>query len=159
MIPRRQAIRMSLATLALAAVAVISGCGMMKPSSTSVPAANLVALTTQLGAANQVPPNASPATGTVDAVLNRDTNLLRWKVSYTGLSGPASAAHFHGPAAAGANAGVVLPWPSPVTSPMEGSATLTPAQAAELVAGRWYANIHTAANPGGEIRGQMMIRN
>jgi hypothetical protein len=159
MIPRRQALRLSLATLAVSALAVVGGCGMMKPSSTTMPGANLVALSTQLRAANQVPPNASQASGTVDAVLNRDTNLLRWKVNYTGLSGPATAAHFHGPAAPGANAGVVLPWPSPVTSPMEGSATLTPAQVAELVAGRWYANIHTAANPGGEIRGQMMVRN
>ncbi|MEO8012853.1 CHRD domain-containing protein [Polaromonas sp.] len=159
MIPRRQALRLSLATLTVSALAVISGCGMMKPSSTSMSGANLVALSTQLRAANEVPPNASQGSGSVDAVLNKDTNLLRWKVSYTGLSGPATAAHFHGPAAAGANAGVVLPWPSPVASPMEGSATLTPAQAAELMAGRWYANIHTAANPGGEIRGQMMVRN
>ena len=159
MIPRRQALRLSFATLTVSALAVISGCGMMKPSSTAMSGANMVALSTQLRAANEVPPNASQATGTVDAVLNRDTNLLRWKVNYTGLSGPATAAHFHGPAAAGANAGVVLPWPGPVISPMEGSATLTPAQVAELVAGRWYANIHTAANPGGEIRGQMMVRN
>jgi hypothetical protein len=159
MIARRQALRLSIATLTVSALAVISGCGMMKPSSTSMAGANLVALSTQLRAASEVPPNASQASGTVDAVLNRETNLLRWKVNYTGLSGPATAAHFHGPAAVGANAGVVLPWPNPVTSPMEGSATLTPAQAAELVAGRWYANIHTAANPGGEIRGQMMVRN
>ncbi|CDS48998.1 CHRD domain containing protein [Polaromonas sp. CG9_12] len=143
----------------MSALAVISGCGMMKSSSTSMPDANLVALSTQLRASNEVPPNASQASGTVDAVLNKDSNQLRWKVSYTGLSGPATAAHFHGPAAAGANAGVVLPWAGPVTSPMEGTATLTPAQAAELVAGRWYANIHTAANPGGEIRGQMTVRN
>ena len=159
MIPRRQALRLSLATLTVSALAVISGCGMMKPSSTAMPGANMVALNTQLRAANEVPPNASQATGTVDAVLNKDTNLLRWKVIYTGLSGPVTGAHFHGPAAVGANAGVVLPWPGPVTSPMEGSATLTPAQVAELVAGRWYANIHTAANPGGEIRGQMTVRN
>ena len=159
MIPRRQALRLSLATLTVSALAVMSGCGMMQPSSTSMQGANMVAMSTQLRAANEVPPNASQASGTVDAVLNKDTNLLRWKINYTGLSGPATMAHFHGPAAAGANAGVVLPWASPVTSPMEGSATLTPAQVAELVAGRWYANIHTAANPGGEIRGQMMVRN
>jgi hypothetical protein len=64
-------------------------------------------------------------------------------------------AHFHGPAAAGANAGVVLPFANPA-SPIEGQATLTPAQAADLSAGKWYANVHTAANPGGEIRGQML---
>ena len=158
MIPRRQAIRFSLAALAVSAVAVVTGCGMM-PSSKPAPASNLVALSTQLRGANQVPPVASPASGTVDAVFNRDTNQLRWKVIYTGLSGAATAAHFHGPAMAGANAGMVLPWPSPIMSPMEGSATLTAAQAAELIAGRWYANVHTAANPGGEIRGQMTVRN
>ncbi|CAM3627964.1 CHRD domain-containing protein [Polaromonas hydrogenivorans] len=156
MTTRRQATRLCLAALAVAATAAITGCGMMpgKPSSS-----NLIALSTQLRAANEVPPNASQGSGSVDAVLNKDSNLLRWKVNFTGLSGPATAAHFHGPAAVGANAGVVLPWPGPVTSPMEGSATLTPAQAADLVAGRWYANIHTAANPGGEVRGQMTVRN
>jgi len=95
----------------------------------------------------------------VDAVFNKDTSMLRWKVSYSGLTGPATAGHFHGPAAVGTNAGVVLPWGSPITSPMEGSATLTPAQTADLMAGRWYANVHTAANPGGEVRGQMVVRN
>ena len=157
MTTRRQATRLSLAAFTVMAAAAISGCGMMKgqPSSQS----NMVAFTTQLRAANEVPPNASQGSGSVDAMLNKDTNLLRWKVNYTGLSGPATAAHFHGPASAGANAGVVLAWPGPITSPMEGSATLTPAQAADLMAGRWYANIHTAANPGGELRGQMTVRN
>ena len=63
-----------------------------------------------------------------------------------------------GPAPVGANAGVALPFPGQMRSPMEGSATLTAAQVADLMAGRWYANIHTAANPGGEIRGQMTVR-
>ena len=84
--------------------------------------------------------------------------LLRWKVNYAGLTGPATAGHFHGPSNVGANAGVVVPWPGPIGSPMEGSATLTAAQATDLMAGRWYANIHTAANPGGEVRGQMTAR-
>ena len=154
---RRQAVRLSLAALSLVAAAAITGCGMMQGH--SMPASNLVTLSTQLRAASEVPPNASQATGTVDAVFNKDTSQLRWKVSYTGLSGPATAAHFHGPASVGANAGVVLPWPGPIASPMDGSTTLTAAQAAELMAGRWYANIHTAANPGGEIRGQMTVRN
>ncbi len=42
-----------------------------------------------------------------------------------------------------------------MTSPVSGQATLTDAQAADLLAGRWYINLHTAANPGGEIRGQV----
>jgi len=155
---RRQAVRFSVAAFTLAAVAALSGCGMMPSKTSSMPSSNLVAFTTQLRGANEVPPNASQGSGSVDAVLNTDTNLLRWKVNFTGLSGPATMAHFHGPAAIGANAGVVLPWTGPITSPMEGSATLTPMQAADLIAGRWYANIHTAAHPGGEVRGQMTAR-
>lgn len=153
MTTRRYATRLGFAAITLVAAAAITGCGMMNPSS------NLVAFTTQLRAANEVPPNASQGSGSVDAVLNKDTNLLRWKVNYTGLSGAATAGHFHGPAAIGANAGVVLPWPGVMSTPSEGSATLTAAQAADLTAGRWYANIHTAANPGGEVRGQMTVRN
>jgi hypothetical protein len=145
---RRQATRLSL-TAILVAAAALSGCSMMPRQS------SLLAFTTQLRAGNEVPPNASQGTGSVDAVFNKDTNLFRWKANFTGLSGPATAAHFHGPSAVGANAGVALPWPSPIRSPLEGSATLSPAQAADLLAGRWYANIHTAANPAGELRGQM----
>jgi len=119
----------------------------------------MVAFTTQLRGANEVPANASAGTGTVDAALNKDTMLLRWKVSYSGLTGNATAGHFHGPAAVGANSGVALGWANPIANGMEGSATLTAAQAADLMAGKWYANIHTAANPGGEVRGQMTVRN
>ncbi len=139
--------------LATAAMAAMVGCGTPTPSSP------LVAFTTQMRAANEVPVNASIGTGSVDAVLNKETNLFRWKASYSGLSGPATGGHFHGPAAIGVNAGVALPWQMPIRSPLEGRATLTPAQAADLLAGRWYANIHTVANPAGEIRGQMTVRN
>ncbi|MES2980313.1 MAG: CHRD domain-containing protein [Pseudomonadota bacterium] len=145
--------RGALVTLVAAATLLAAGCGMMRPADS-----NMVAFTTQLRGANEVPPVASAGSGQVDAVLNKETNVLRWKLSYTGLTGPATAGHFHGPAAVGANAGVVLPFPGRPTSPMEGSATLTPAQAADLMAGRWYANVHTAAFPGGEIRGQMTSR-
>lgn len=155
MTTRRQATRYSLTALALVAAAAFSGCAMMKPDSS----ANMVAFSTQLRGANEVPANTSGGMGTVDAVLNKNTNLLRWKVNYSGLTGPATMAHFHGPAAMGANAGVALAWPAPIMSPMEGSATLTAAQMADLMAGRWYANIHTAAHPGGEVRGQMIMRN
>ena len=155
MTTHRQIYRLSFAALAIAAAAGLAGCGMMPGQSAS----NMVAMTTQLRGSNEVPANASAGTGSVDAVLNKDTNLLRWKLNYAGLSGPATAGHFHGPAAVGANAGVALGWTGPITSPMEGSATLTAAQVADLMAGKWYANIHTAANPGGELRGQMSVRN
>jgi hypothetical protein len=105
---------------------------------------------------SQVPPNASAGTGTADIDYDAATKKLSWKLTYSGLSGPPTAAHFHGPAEPGKNAGVALAIPSATTSPVEGSATLTDAQAADLAAGKYYINIHTAANPGGEIRGQVM---
>ena len=104
---------------------------------------------------SEVPPNTSAATGTADIDYDAATKKLSWKLTYKGLSGPATAAHFHGPAEAGKNAGVAVAIPNAGTSPVEGSATLTDAQAADLTAGKYYVNVHTAANPGGEIRGQV----
>ena len=103
----------------------------------------------------EVPANTSAGTGTADLDYDAATKKLTWKVTYSGLSGPATAAHFHGPAEAGKNAGVAVAIPNADKSPVEGSATLTDAQAADLLAGRYYVNIHTQANPGGEIRGQV----
>src|SRR5215470_12598219 len=108
-----------------------------------------------LDAKSEVPPNASTATGSADIDYDAATKKLSWKVTYSGLSGPATAAHFHGPAEAGKNAGVAIAIPNAGSSPVEGSATLTEAQAADLESGKYYVNIHTAANPGGEIRGQV----
>ena len=115
-------------------------------------------MTTRLSGASEVPPVASNASGTVELNLNKQTNELSWTVTYTGLSGPATGAHFHGPAMAGANAGVVVPMTGSLTSPIRGTASLTAAQAADLMAGKWYVNLHTAANPNGEIRGQFPAR-
>jgi hypothetical protein len=104
---------------------------------------------------SQVPPNTSAGTGTADLDYDTASKKLSWKITYSGLSGPATAAHFHGPAAAGANAGVKVAIPNATSSPVEGSATLTDEQAADLMGGKYYINVHTAANPGGEIRGQV----
>jgi hypothetical protein len=104
---------------------------------------------------SEVPPNASAGTGTADIDYDAATRKLSWTLTYSGLSGPATAAHFHGPAEPGKNAGVAVAIPNATSSPAEGSATLTDAQAADLMAGKYYVNVHTAANPGGEIRGQV----
>jgi CHRD domain len=102
----------------------------------------------------QVPPNTSAATGTADIDYDPASKKLSWKLTYSGLSGPATAAHFHA-AEAGKNGGVAVAIPNAASSPAEGSATLTDAQAADLLAGKYYVNVHTAAHPGGEIRGQV----
>ena len=117
------------------------------------------AMSARLSGANEVPPTATSASGSVEASLDKKSNELSWTVTYSGLSGPATGAHFHGPAMPGANAGVVVPLTGDMASPMKGKSTLTAAQAADLLAGKWYMNVHTTANPGGEIRGQVNAAN
>ena len=121
----------------------------------TVLAADSTAFGAKLSGANEVPANASPGSGTLEASLDKQTSVLSWTVIYAGLTGPVKAGHFHGPAVAGANAGVALGFTGSVESPVKGSATLTAAQIEDLAAGKWYVNLHTAANPGGELRGQV----
>jgi hypothetical protein len=105
---------------------------------------------------SEVPPTTSTGSGDVLATLDTGKKTLTYTMTYMGLTGPATAAHFHGPAAPGVNAGVVIPIGVPPANPATGTVTLTDAQMKDLEAGKWYANVHTAANKGGEIRGQMM---
>ena len=137
----------------LASTVAFAGCGMM-PSSM---ASETVTFGATLSGAAEVPPTNSAGTGTLVATLNKGSSVLNWRLNFSGLTGPAVAAHFPGPALPGANAGVVVPIPLAMT-PAEGQATLTPAQVADLTAGKWYVNVHTAAHPGGEIRGQVMVK-
>jgi hypothetical protein len=116
-----------------------------------------IQLKADLKASAEVPPKDSAGMGTLTGTLNTETNEFTYHIEFSGLTGPAVAAHFHGPAAEGANAKPQLPIKgSPVTSPIDGKATLTAEQAKDLLDGKWYFNLHTAANPGGEIRGQIM---
>ncbi|MGC1466162.1 MAG: CHRD domain-containing protein [Pseudolabrys sp.] len=134
---------------ALAALACATAVALASPS-----LAATMNFKANLKGSSEVPATTSKGTGSVTATLDTTTKKLTWKGSYAGLSGPATAAHFHGPAASGKNAGVAVPI-SPNASPFEGSATLTDAQIKDLEAGNWYVNVHTAANKGGEIRGQL----
>jgi hypothetical protein len=112
-----------------------------------------------LTGAQQVPPVQTTATGTADLTYDPATRGVTWNVTYNGLSGPATMAHFHGPATAGNNGPPVI-WltekGAAVEGPIKGEATLTPEQAQQFLAGEWYVNVHTQANLKGEIRGQVI---
>jgi hypothetical protein len=131
---------------------LMAGCALLALAGSAFAAEMM--MKTELSAAQEVPPVESAATGTADVTYDDATKTLTWTVEYSGLTGPATAAHFHGPAKEGENAGVAIPIDD-LESPMEGSATLTDEQAQQLADGLLYVNIHTAANPKGEIRGQV----
>jgi CHRD domain len=107
-----------------------------------------------LNGASENPPTTSKGVGAVEASYDSATKTLTWSGTYSGLTGPEMAAHFHGPAAMGVNAGVMVPVEAK-ESPFKGSATLTDAQAKAFADGMIYFNVHTAENKGGEIRGQL----
>jgi hypothetical protein len=122
--------------------------------------ADSVTFKAELRASSQTPPTHSNGTGSVTATYDTNSKVLTWKGTHSDLTGPATSAHFHGPAQAGQSAGVAI-WIStkgtPLPASFEGQATLTDAPAAEMMAGLWYVNIHTARYPAGEIRGQLEL--
>jgi hypothetical protein len=118
--------------------------------------AEVVKYKADLSAKEEVPATDSAGAGKSDLSYDTDSKKLTWSITYEGLTGEATAAHFHGPAAVGANAPPVVPIDGALTSPIAGEATLTDAQAADLAAGMWYFNVHTTKYPDGEIRGQVV---
>ncbi len=108
-----------------------------------------------LTGATEVPPVTAAGTGAAAINVDTATKQASWRVEYSGLSGPATAAHIHCGAAAGANAGVAVPLGNAAASPISGSGAMTDAQLADLAAGKCYVNIHTDKNKGGELRGQL----
>jgi hypothetical protein len=111
----------------------------------------------ELTGAQEVPAVAGTAAGMADITYDPATREVTWSITYSGLSGSATMAHFHGPAMEGKNGPVAI-WltrKSPVDNPIRGEATLTAEQAEQFAVGEWYINVHTRAHPEGEIRGQV----
>lgn len=122
--------------------------------------ADTVALKADLEPSSEVPPRVSHGHGMLDATFDTSSKTLRWTVTYEGLSSSVTAAHFHGPAPVGQNAKIQIPIAkTALRSPIKGSATLDDRQFADLMAGQWYFNLHTAQNPSGELRGQVLPAN
>ena len=116
--------------------------------------AKMLKFTTEMTGAAEVPPNDSAATGTVEVALDTEAKTVTWVCTHEGLSGDMTAAHFHGPATATEAAGPAI---DTTGKTIEGSAAITDEQAAELMAGMYYLNVHTEKLPDGEIRGQLAL--
>lgn len=110
-----------------------------------------------LNGASEAPATKSTGSGEATASLDTATHELSYDVSFKGFASDVTAAHFHGPAEPGKNAGVVVPLGTAPSSPIHGTVKLTPEQEKQMTAGMYYANIHTKNNPSGAIRGQMMV--
>jgi hypothetical protein len=150
-----QAWRAAAAALAIGALAAVSACA---PLQHDAPIARQVQrYEAKLAGAQEVPAVATGASGLARLEYHPRSNMLHWQVSAIGLSGKATAAHIHGPAGPGQNAAAIVPLdvrPATIT----GQLRITPEQATQLESGQWYVNIHTAAYPDGEIRGQLRSR-
>ena len=141
--------------LALASVALIATVARAVAVTVSVEAV--------LSGAGEAPPNDSAATGLMRGTFDRDTRRLAWTVTYSGLSSLPIGAEFHGP----------VPWlgrppeetapaqvatPGDLKSPIRGVGTLDDIQTKDLMAGRWYFNLHSRKFPSGEIRGPVVVK-
>jgi hypothetical protein len=119
----------------------------------------VIPLSASLDGAQEVPPVPTPATGSASMTYDNVSNLLSWTITFSGLIGTTTDAHFHGPAVPGVSAGITVPIPHTdglTADTLIGSATITEAQEAQLLGNLWYINIHSTFRPGGEIRGQVV---
>ena len=136
-------------------IALLSGVAVVALLAAAPASAEMIHYQATVSPSTEVPPNGSKATGHLTATYDTASRTLTYEVGYADLTGPATMAHFHGPAPAGKNAGVMVPITGDLASPIKGSVTLTDDQAKALTNGDMYFNIHTAMNKGGEMRGQV----
>jgi hypothetical protein len=103
-------------------------------------------------------PVTTPATGNITGTYNKDTKVLDYTITWNGLTADPFAAHFHGPAGPEEIASPVVTienFPMTASGTISDRDTLTAEMENQLLGGKWYYNIHTTTNPGGEIRGQV----
>ncbi len=135
--------------LALGTAAILAG-------GVSAANAEVVKMHANLNGASEVPTTDAKGTGQGEFTYNTATKKLDYTITYKDMTGPVTAGHIHGPSTPQGNAGVEVPFKTVSSSPIKGEATLTDKQASDLMSGKTYVNLHTAAHKGGEIRGQIV---
>ena len=118
--------------------------------------AETTSLKADLKGSEEVPPVNSKATGSLTATYDSSSKMLSWKGNVSGLTDEVTAAHFHGPAEAGKEAPPIVPVTGVKSGAFEGSARVDDDKAKIIMDGKSYFNIHTKANPKGEVRGQVV---
>ena len=143
--------------LTLATLTLATACKKDDPATPST-----MQLSGTFASSAEIPAVTTPSTGsgTVSGTFDKSTMLLTYNINFTGLTAPATIAHFHfgdakhmGP--------VFVPFnnvPSATSGTITGSTPLTAAQADSLMLGHVYANIHTVNNKPGEIRSNVVVK-
>lgn len=124
-----------------------------KKAETVTPTTQMVTLTGDLDGKQQVPANNSAGTGTFTGTYDKSTRVITYKIVFQGMTAAPTAGHFH-QGAPGTTGPVSVPFPG-LTSPINGTATLSQADNDKLLAGEFYANLHSSAFPNGELRGNI----
>lgn len=161
------------ALLALAAALVLAACCSVAPLQAPVakpeavpppapshppaPDAHLAAFSADLVGSEASPSGRPAGSGRLVAVYDHKTGLFRWKLAFSGFKGSPRIGLFGGSAKPGAHPVSTLPFGQVIKSPMEGRANLSEAQAADLLAGRWYASIRSSVKSRDEIRGPLVL--
>ncbi len=110
--------------------------------------------------AQEVPAPGAPSGGTASGLVTVDTNTntITYNITCANLNGTINNAHFHGPAAPGATAGVKITLTGDVVgNTIIGSKTFLEADQANILAGLFYLNVHTTLNPAGQVRDQIVL--
>lgn len=127
------------------------------PSSPSKSQAQLAAFSADLVGTDGAPTGRTAGVGRLVAVYDTATGLFRWKIAFSGFKGKPKIGQFRGSERAGGTVVTSLPFGGVIKSPMEGRASLSEAQAADLLSGKWYASIRTSLQSRDEIRGQLVL--
>jgi len=156
--------RALIASAVLMAAIVVSATALACGSDNTTSLATTVTFATTMNGAGENPVKNVPGAGTATIVKNG--GVYTYTINFSGMSGPLTGAHIHGPAAAGTNASVIVPFNTAgagTSGTLTGTFTSTNTAAISndsldvlMRTGNAYVNLHTAANPGGEIRGQLL---